>query len=54
MLPKDFTKQDAIRQAEVLGVGNKTIDRWLQRFINSNDIQHVAHGTYIKNISQIA
>ena len=54
MLPTDFTKQDAIRQAEVLGVGNKTIDRWLQRFINSNDIQHVAHGKYIKNISQIA
>ena len=54
MLPTDFTKQDAVKAAEVLGVGNKTIDRWLQRFINSNDIQHVAHGKYIKNISQIA
>ena len=25
MLPKDFTKQDAIHQAEVLGIGCKTI-----------------------------
>ena len=26
MLPTDFTKQDAVKQAEVLGIGNKTID----------------------------
>ena len=31
MLPTDFTLQDAIQQAQVLGVGNKTIDRWLQK-----------------------
>ena len=54
MLPTDFTKQDAINTAQVLGIGNKTIDRWLQKLVNSNDIQHIAHGKYIKTISQIA
>jgi hypothetical protein len=54
MLPADFTKQDAVKQAQVLGIGNKTIDRWLQKFVNSCEIQHVAHGKYIKIISQIA
>ena len=54
MLPKNFSKQDAMKQAQVLGVGNKTIDRWLQKSINSNEIQHVAHGKYSKNTNQIA
>ena len=54
MLPADFTKQDAVKTAEVLVIGNKTIDRWLQKFVNSSEIQHVAHGKYIKNISKIA
>ena len=54
MLPTDFSNQDAVKTAEVLGIGNKTIDRWLQKFVNSCEIQHVAHGKYIKIISQIA
>ena len=54
MLPTDFTKQDAVKQAEVLGIGNKTIDRWLQKSINCNEIQHVAHGRYSKNVDKIA
>ena len=29
MLPADFTKQDAVKMAEVLGVNNKTIEYWL-------------------------
>ena len=49
-----FTKQDAVKQAEVLGVGNKTIDRWLQKSINCHDIQHVAHGIYSKIIDETA
>ena len=49
-----FTQQDAVKQAEVLGVGNKTIDRWLQKSINCHDIQHVAHGIYSKIIDEIA
>ena len=54
MLPADFTKQDAVKQAEVLGIGNKTIDRWLQKSINRHEIQHVAHGIYSKIIDAIA
>ena len=54
MLPTDFTKQNAIRQAEVLGIGNKTIDRWLQKSIYLHEIQHVAHGIYSKIIDEIA
>ena len=54
MLPNDFTKQDAVKQAEVLGIGYKTIDRWLQKSINCNEIQHVAHGKYCKTIDKIA
>ena len=54
MLPTDFTKQDAVKQAEVLGIGYKTIDRWLQKSINCNEIQHVAHGKYSKTIDKIA
>ena len=50
----DFTKQDAVKQAEVLGIGYKTIDRWLQKSINCNEIQHVAHGKYCKTIDKIA
>ena len=49
-----FTKQDAVKQAEVLGIGNKTIDRWLQKSINRHEIQHVAHGKYSKIIDEIA
>jgi hypothetical protein len=43
-----------MKQAEVLGMGYKTIDRWLQKSINCNEIQHVAHGIYSKSIDKIA
>ena len=48
MLPTDFTKQDAIRQAEVLGVSVKSLERWLLKFVQSNDLQHISHGLYRK------
>ena len=54
MLPTDFTKQEAVKQAQVLGIGYKTIDRWLQKSINCNEIQHVAHGKYSKTMDKIA
>ena len=54
MLPENFTKQEAIVQASVLGIGNKTIDRWLQASLNRNEIQHVAHGKYSKNVNKSA
>ena len=48
MLPTDFTKQDAVKQAEVLGVNVRTMERWLRKLIQSSNIQHVAHGEYHK------
>ena len=49
-----FTKQDAVKQAEVLGIGLKSLDRWLSKFVQSNDLQHVSHGIYRKSPQQIA
>jgi hypothetical protein len=54
MLPADFTKQDAVKQAEVLGIGLKSLDRWLAKFVQSSDLQHVSHGIYRKSTHQIA
>ena len=53
-LSTDFTKQEAVKQAQVLWIGYKTIDRWLQKSINCNEIQHVAHGKYSKTMDKIA
>jgi hypothetical protein len=46
MLPTDFTKQDAIRQAEVLGVPLKTMEVWLSKSIQMSNIERIAHGLY--------
>ena len=54
MLPTDFTKQDAIKTAEVLGIPLKTINNWLTKFTQSNEILHVAHGLYRKTSPKIA
>ena len=51
MLPADFTKQDAVKQAEVLGIGLNTLNKWLNKFVQSNDILRVAHGLYQKKNS---
>ena len=51
MLPADFTKQEAVKQAEVLGIGLNTLNKWLNKFVQSNDILHVAHGVYQKRIA---
>ena len=49
MLPTDFSKQDAIKTAEVLGVSVKSLERWLLKFVQSNDLQHISHGLYRKS-----
>ena len=54
MLPTDFTKQDAIRQAEVLGVPLKTMEVWLSRSIQMSNIERIAHGLYKKVSCQSA
>ena len=51
MLPTDFSKQDAIEQAKVLGVGLNTLNKWLAKYVQTNEIQHVAHGEYRKDIA---
>jgi hypothetical protein len=48
MLPADFSKQDAIEQARVLGVSVRTIERWLVKLVQSSEILHVSHGEYQK------
>ena len=54
MLPTDFTKQDAVKQAEVLRVSVKTIEIWLQKYIESSHIERVMHGIYHKAIGKTA
>ena len=41
MLPTDFTKQEAIEQAQVRGVSLRTIDYWLIKYVQSNEIQRI-------------
>jgi hypothetical protein len=48
MLPADFTKQDAVKQAEVLGIAKSTMGEWLKKFTESTHIERVAHGQYHK------
>ena len=54
MLPTDFTKQEAVKQAEVLGVSVKTIEVWLKKYIESSHIERVMHGSYRKGICKTA
>ncbi len=54
MLPADFTKQDAVKQAEVLGVSVKSLERWLLKYVQTNDLQRISHGLYHKTNNQIA
>jgi hypothetical protein len=54
MLPTDFTKQDAVKMAEVLGVNIKTVEYWLSKFVNSGDLQRIMNGKYQKNKAKIA
>ena len=54
MLPTDFTKQDAIRQAEVLGVSVRTMEKWIDKYLQTTDIERIAQGKYKKNAHKIA
>jgi hypothetical protein len=48
MLPTDFTKQDAVKMAEVLGIAEGTMKRWLTKYTQSGDIQRIEQGRYEK------
>ena len=54
MLPTDFTKQDAVKQAEVLGVNVRTMEDWLEKMIKQAYIERVMKGMYQKITRQIA
>ena len=54
MLPTDFTKQDAIEQAKVLGVNVRTMEKWIEKLMQSTDIVRITHGLYQKRNSKIA
>ena len=54
MLPADFSKQDAIEQAKVLGVNVRTMEDWLEKMIKHARIERVMKGQYHKTTLQIA
>ena len=43
-----FTKQDAMKQAEVLGIAERTMERWLLKLVQSADIERIGQGIYKK------
>ena len=54
MLPTDFTKQETVKQAKVLGVALSTMERWIDKLVQSTDIVRVTHGQYQKRNCKIA
>ena len=54
MLPTDFTKQDAVKSAEVRGVPQKTREDWLRKSIKLSNIERIAHRLYKKIANQSA
>ena len=48
MLPTDFTKQEAVKQAEVLGVNVRTMEDWLEKAIQQTVIERIMKGRYHK------
>ena len=54
MLPTDFTKQEAIEQAKVLGVALSTMERWITKSVQTSSIKRLTTGVYQKNSSYIA
>ena len=54
MLPTDFTKQDAVKQAQVRGVNVRTMEDWIEKMIKQSSIERVMKGMYQKITCQIA
>ena len=54
LLPTDFIIQDSVKTVQVLGVSVMLLDRWLLKFMQSNDLQYVLHGLYCKSNSLTA
>ena len=54
MLSTDSIKQEAVKQAEVLGVSVKTIEKWIDKYVQSTEIVRVTQGLYNKIGAKIA
>ena len=54
MLPTAFTKQDAIEQAKVLGVSVRTMEKWIDKYVQSANIERITQGKYQKKSPKIA
>ena len=54
MLPTDVTKQDAVKQANVLGVALSTMERWITKSVQTAHIERLTTGLYRKKTSCIA
>ena len=54
LLPTDFIIQDPVMTVQVLGVSVMLLERWLLKFVQSNDLQHVSHGLYCESNSLTA
>ena len=54
MLSTDFTKQETVKQAEVLGVNVRTMERWISKSAQTAHIERLAAGLYGKIPSYIA
>ena len=54
MLPTDFSKQDAIEQAKVLGVSVRTMEKWIDKSVQSANLERIAQGKYQKKSPKIA
>ena len=52
MLPTDFTKQDAVKAAEVLGIASRTMERWLAKSIQLLEVERINQGAYKKQSSK--
>jgi len=48
------TKQEAVKQAEVLGVSVRTMEKWIDKYVQSTEIVRVAQGIYNKRGAKIA
>ncbi len=48
MFPTDFTMQDAVKQAKVLGVALNTMERWIPKSAQTAYIERLAIGLYRK------
>ena len=54
MLSTDFTKQEIVKQAKVLGVALNTMERWITKSVQIAHIERLATGLYRKIPSYIA